>query len=99
PLYPYLLAAVYAPTHGSRTAMRLLQAVAGAATAVLLAIAAARLFGAAAGRATGILAALSGPFIFYAPLLLKTTFTLLAEAAFLLLLLPRPGRGAAAGRS
>ena len=91
PLYPYALAAVYAvypSTGGSRTAVRLLQALAGAATAVLLALIAARLFGAAAGRAAGVLAALYGPFVFYAPLLLKTTLTLGAEAVFLLLLVP-----------
>jgi 4-amino-4-deoxy-L-arabinose transferase-like glycosyltransferase len=97
PLYPYVLAAVYAPTGGSRAAVRLLQAVAGAATAVLLALAAARLFGDAAGRAAGVLAALYGPFVFYVPLLLKTTLTLSGEAVFLLLLVPprahppRPG--------
>jgi tetratricopeptide (TPR) repeat protein len=91
PLYPYVLAAVYAPTGGSRTAVRLLQMMAGAATAVLLAVAAARLFGAAAGRAAGVLAALYGPFVFYGPLLLKTTLTLFCEAVFLLLLIPRPG--------
>ena len=112
PLYPYALAAVYAvypPTGDSRAAVRVLQALTGAATAVLLAVVAARLFGAAAGRAAGVLAALYGPFVFYAPLLLKTTLTLFAEAVFLLLLvpprepltpdpspsaLPPPGRGA-----
>lgn len=92
PLYPYVLAAVYAPSGGSRTAVRLLQALAGAATAVLLALAAARLFGAAAGRAAGVLAALYGPFVFYAPLLLKTTLTLFCEAVFLLLLVPPRGQ-------
>jgi 4-amino-4-deoxy-L-arabinose transferase-like glycosyltransferase len=93
PLYPYVLAAVYAPTGGSRAAVRLLQALAGAATAVLLAVAAARLFGAAAGRAAGALASLCGPFVFYTPLLLKTTLTLFCEALFLLLLLPAPRGG------
>src|SRR5437868_3447707 len=91
PLYPYVLAAVYAGTGGSRAAVRLLQVLLGAATAVLLAVAAARLFGEAAGRVAGVAAALYGPFVFYTPLLLKTTFTLFAEAAFLLLLIPRPG--------
>jgi tetratricopeptide (TPR) repeat protein len=91
PLYPYLLAAVYAPTGGSRVAARVVQILADALTAVLLAVVAARLFGPAAGRVAGLLAALYGPFVFSSPLLLKTTFTLLAEAALLLALIPRPG--------
>src|SRR6202035_3442663 len=39
PLYPYLLAAVYAVSGGSLTAMRLAQALVGALTAVLTALA------------------------------------------------------------
>jgi tetratricopeptide (TPR) repeat protein len=88
PLYPYFLAAVYAVSGGSRVAVRLLQELAGAATVVLLAVAALRLFGPLAGRVAGLLAALYGPFVFYAPLLLKNTLTLLAEAAFLVLMIP-----------
>jgi tetratricopeptide (TPR) repeat protein len=45
PLYPYLLAVVYALSGRSVAAVRLLQAVLGAATAVLAAVAAARLTG------------------------------------------------------
>jgi tetratricopeptide (TPR) repeat protein len=97
PLYPYLLAAVYAPTGGSRGAVRCVQILADALTVVLLAVVAARLFGRAAGQVAGALAALYGPFVFSTPLLLKTTFTLLAEAVFLLVLIPPgqavPGRG------
>ena len=44
PLYPYLLAAVYAVSGRSLAAMRLAQAVLGALTAVLAAVAAARLY-------------------------------------------------------
>jgi hypothetical protein len=44
PLYPYLLAAVYALSGRSLAAMRLVQAVLGALTAVLAAVAAARLY-------------------------------------------------------
>jgi tetratricopeptide (TPR) repeat protein len=98
PLYPYLLAAVYGPTGGSRVAARAVQILADALTAVLLAVVAARLFGPAAGRVAGLLAALYGPFVFSSPLLLKTTFTLLAEAALLLALIPRPGEGGEPGR-
>lgn len=94
PLYPYFLAAVYAVTAGSLLAVRLLQAVLGALTVVLLAVLARRLFGRDAGRAAGILAALYGPAIFYVPLLLKSTLTLLAlSGAVLLLVGPHPGRG------
>ena len=94
PLYPYVLAAVYAPTGGSRGAVRCLQLAADATAVVLLAVVAARLFGAAAGRVAGALAALYGFLVFSAPLLLKTTFTVLAEAVLLVLLIPPPGRAA-----
>lgn len=99
PLYPYFLAAVYRTAGGSRAAVRALQVLLGAATVVLLAMAARRLFGGvsgeAAGWAAGVLAALYGPAVFQTPLLLKTTLTLFFEAAFLLLLIPRgkPGQG------
>ena len=89
PLYPYVLAAVYAVTRGSMLAVRLLQAVLGAITVVLLALLARRLSGSVtAGRAAGVLAALYGPAIFYVPLLLKSTLTLLTLAGAVLLLLP-----------
>jgi len=88
PLYPYALAAVYAVTQGSMLAVRLLQAVLGAATVVLLALLARRLFGREAGLAAGVLAALYGPAIFYVPLLLKSTLTLLALTGAVLLLVP-----------
>ncbi|HEX7184971.1 MAG TPA: glycosyltransferase family 39 protein [Thermoanaerobaculia bacterium] len=99
PLYPYFLAAVYQATGGSRPAVRLLQVLLGAATVVLLALAARRLFGGVSGEAAGViagvLAALYGPAVFQTPLLLKTTLTLFFEAAFLLLLILRekPGQG------
>jgi tetratricopeptide (TPR) repeat protein len=107
PLYPYLLAAVYAASGRSATAMRLAQALAGALTAALAAIAAGRLWEPAPGdepgdrdrrQATagvavaGVLAALYAPAVFYTPLLLKTVPTLLCESAALVLLLPPAGR-------
>jgi 4-amino-4-deoxy-L-arabinose transferase-like glycosyltransferase len=88
PLYPYVLAAVYTVTQSSMLAVRLLQAILGAATVVLLALLARRLFGREAGVVTGGLAALYGPAIFYVPLLLKSTLTLLALAGAVLLLVP-----------
>jgi tetratricopeptide (TPR) repeat protein len=91
PLYPYVLATIYAVTGSSLLAVRLLQAVLGALTVVLLAVLSRRLFGRDAGRAAGILAALYGPAIFYVPLLLKSTLTLLAlTGAVLLLVGPHP---------
>jgi 4-amino-4-deoxy-L-arabinose transferase-like glycosyltransferase len=100
PLYPYFLAVVHAMAGerggegGALLAVRLLQAVCGAVTVVLLALLAKRLFGDTAGRAAGVLAALYGPAIFYVPLLLKSTLTLLALSGAVLLLIPeseRPG--------
>ena len=92
PLYPYVLGVVYATTGGggdlSRLAVRLLQALLGAATVVLLAALSRRHFGRDAGRATGVLAALYGPALFYVPLLLKSTLTLFFLAGALWLLLP-----------
>lgn len=99
PLYPYLVAGVYAVTDGSRAAVRFLQALLGAATAVLLAMVARRLFGNGAGLAAGGLAALYGPAIFYTPLLLKTTCHLFLQAAVLVLLVPPAGRSLGLKRS
>ncbi len=86
PLYPYVLAAVYTVARGALLAVRLLQAIVGAATAVLLALLAQRLFGREAGWAAGVLAALYGPAIFYVPLLLKSTLTLFTLTGAVLLL-------------
>jgi hypothetical protein len=100
PLYPYLLAAVYAVSGRSLTAMRLAQALVGALTAALTALAAGRLWERAAGRRAvaaaaiaGTLAALYAPAVFYTPLLLKTVPALFLESAALVLLLPPAGRG------
>lgn len=91
PLYPYCLAVIYTVAKGSLLAVRLLQAIAGAATVVLLALLARRLFGREAGWAAGVLAAVYGPAIFYVPLILKSTLTLLAlTGAVLLLVRGRP---------
>jgi tetratricopeptide (TPR) repeat protein len=108
PAYPYFLAAVYAATGGAMAAVRLLQALLGAATAVLAAVSARRLAGHVfAGSATtathatnaavaaGLLAALYGPLVFYAPLLLKTTLLLFFEGCLLVLLLPASPSGRA----
>ncbi|HVR08944.1 MAG TPA: hypothetical protein VMW75_12920, partial [Thermoanaerobaculia bacterium] len=114
PLYPYLLAAVYAVSGRSATAMRLVQAAAGALTAALAAIAAGRLCQRAPGggrdgasdrrqagavaAAAGVMAALYAPAVFYTPLLLKTVPALLCESAALVLLLPPSGRAVSPAR-
>ncbi len=100
PLYPYLLAAAYALTGRSLLAVRLIQVLLGAVTAVLAALAAGRLAGDDAPSerrsflvlAAGLLAAFYAPAIHYTPLLLKTVPALLCESAALLLLLPPAGR-------
>jgi tetratricopeptide (TPR) repeat protein len=102
PLYPYLLAAVYAASGRSLTAMRLAQALMGALTAVLAAVAGGRLWErgggddarrrTAAAAIAGVLAALYAPAVFYTPLLLKTVPVLFLESAALVLLLPPSGR-------
>jgi hypothetical protein len=106
PLYPYLLAAVYAVSGRSLTAMRLAQALLGALTAALTALAAGRLCERAAGRQgvaaaaiAGTLAALYAPAVFYTPLLLKTVPALFLESAALVLLLPPAGRGLSPARA
>ena len=106
PLYPYLLAAVYAVSGRSLTAMRLAQALVGALTAALTALAAGRLWERAAGRQAvaaaaiaGTLAALYAPAVFYTPLLLKTVPALFLESAALVLLLPPAGRGLSPARA
>ena len=113
PLYPYLLAAVYAATGGSLTAMRLAQALVGALTAALTALAGGRLWeraagdddrpgrghSAAAAAIAGVLAALYAPAVFYTPLLLKTVPALCFESAALVLLLPPSRRGLSPARA
>jgi hypothetical protein len=102
PLYPYLLAAVYAVSGRSAAAMRLLQALAGAVTAALAAVAARRLWQPAPGGAAavaGVLAALYAPAVFYTPLLLKTVPVLLLESAAVVVMLPPRGRSITAARA
>ncbi|HXO27309.1 MAG TPA: glycosyltransferase family 39 protein [Thermoanaerobaculia bacterium] len=106
PLYPYLLAAVYAVSGRSLTAMRLAQALVGALTAALTARAAGRLWeraaawqAVAAAAIAGTLAALYAPAVFYTPLLLKTVPVLFLESAALVLLLPPAGRGLSPARA
>jgi hypothetical protein len=105
PLYPYLLAAIYALSGRSLAAVRLVQALAGAAAALLTAVAAARLVPAGGRRQTfaagmaGLLAALYAPAVFYTPLLAEAVPVLLLEAAAVALLLPASWRPVAPARA
>jgi len=72
PLYPYFLGVVYAVAGADPGAARLVQTVLGAASAALLAVAAARLFGARAGLIAGLTLALYAPAVFLDSLLQKS---------------------------
>ncbi len=97
PLYPYFLAASYATLGDSHLAVRVLQALMGGATAVLLALAAVRLGGGRPGAATaGLLAAGYGPLTLYAPQLLKETLLVLLESGFVFAALAALGAASAA---
>ncbi|MFN8177386.1 MAG: tetratricopeptide repeat protein [bacterium] len=103
PVYPLLLAAVYAATGGSYLAPRLLQALLGALTVLLVAWIAGRAAGRRAGWIAGGLLAAYGPVIYFEGELLPPAL-LLALLAGALALLPlahdaprRTSRIAAAG--
>jgi tetratricopeptide (TPR) repeat protein len=73
PLYPYLLGVIYAIAGRSLLLVRIVQAVIGSASCVLLAHAGARLFSKSAGIAAGLMLALYAPAIFFDGLLQKST--------------------------
>lgn len=73
PLYPYLLGVIYAIAGRSLLLVRIVQAVIGSASCVLLALAGARLFSRRAGIAAGLMLALYAPAIFFDGLLQKST--------------------------
>jgi tetratricopeptide (TPR) repeat protein len=72
PLYPYFLGVVYAVAGRSLLTVRILQAVIGSASCVLLALAARRLFSTRVGLAAGVMLALYAPAIFFDGLIQKT---------------------------
>lgn len=98
PLYPYVLGAIYALTGPSPDAARIVQSVLGAASAVLVAAAAARLVSARAGLAAGLMLAVYAPAIFFDSLLQKSSLDVFFVAASLAIL-ARLATGAAAGRA
>jgi tetratricopeptide (TPR) repeat protein len=73
PLYPYLLGVTYAIAGRSLLVVRIVQALIGSASCVLLALAGARLFSPRVGLAAGVLLALYAPAIFFDGLLQKST--------------------------
>jgi tetratricopeptide (TPR) repeat protein len=83
PLYPYLLATVYASFGADPFVVRLLQAVAGAGSCALLGVAGRRFFGAAPGLIAAALLAVYPPAIFFDALIQKSSLDLLLIAALL----------------
>ena len=72
PLYPYFLGVVYAMAGRNLLLVRIVQALIGASSCVLLARAAGRLFSPRAGVVSGAILALYAPAIFFDGLLQKT---------------------------
>ncbi|MDH4070191.1 MAG: glycosyltransferase family 39 protein [Ignavibacteria bacterium] len=77
PLYAYFLAATYSLFGESLLAVRLLQAAAGAGTAILIFLIGEKLFTRKAAFVAGLLAALYGPFLLSSVLLLVETLKVL----------------------
>jgi len=73
PLYPYLLGVTYAIAGRSLLVVRIVQALIGSASCVLLAVAGARLFSPRVGLVAGVMLALYAPAIFFDGLLQKST--------------------------
>ena len=93
PLYPYFLGAVYALFGPDLLALRVVQSVLGAASCVLLAVAAGRFFSRPAGIAAGVMLAVYAPAIFFDGLVQKASpglFLLCAVLALLARLATRP---------
>ena len=86
PLYPYFLGAVYALFGSDPLAVRLVQSVLGAASCVLLAVAAGRLFSRPAGLLAGLMLAVYAPAIFFDGLVQKASLGLFLLCAVLALL-------------
>src|SRR5688500_10583372 len=72
PLYPYFLGVIYAIGGRDLLVVRIIQAVIGSASCVLLGMAGARLFSARAGLIAGLALALWAPAIFFDALLQKS---------------------------
>lgn len=99
PLYAYFLAGIYALFGHGFLAVRLAQALLGAATVVLAADLSARLFGRTAGFLTAGLAFLYGVYLFYDGQIMKTTLTISLSVFLLWILEPERRRGVGIGRA
>ena len=86
PLYPYFLGVLYAVFGRDLLAVRIVQAVIGSASCVLLAMAGARLFSGRVGLIAGLALALWAPAIFFDGLLQKSVLDLFFVCAVLYLL-------------
>ena len=86
PLYPYLMGAVYAIAGHDPGVIRIIQAVLGAASCVLLALAGRRFFSARDGVIAALLLAMYPPAIFFDGLIQKSSLDLLLLTAILALL-------------
>lgn len=76
PLYPYFLAVIYAVFDHDTVVVRFVQALIGAASCVLLALAARRFFDRRAGIVAGVMLSLYAPAIFYDGLIQKSVLDL-----------------------
>jgi Tfp pilus assembly protein PilF len=86
PLYPYVLGLLYAVFGHAPLVIRLVQAVAGAASCVIIALAGTRWFGWRAGLAGGLLLAAYAPAIYFDALVQKSVLDGLLLTALLLAL-------------
>lgn len=86
PLYPYLMATVYAVAGHSAFAIRVVQALLGAVSCGLLAIAGRRFFSPLAGIVAGALLAVYPPAIFFDGLLQKSSLDIVLVALLLVAL-------------
>jgi tetratricopeptide (TPR) repeat protein len=96
PLYPYFLGAIYALFGRDLLVVRIIQAIIGSASCVLLGMAAARFFSNRVGVITGLALALWAPAIFFDALLQKSVLDMFFICLGLLLIaaiarIPDPG--------
>jgi len=83
PLYPYLLGVIYSIFGHSLTAVRIVQAVFGATSCLLLALATRRFMGRKAGVTTGMMLAIYPPAIFFDGIIQKSSLDGLLICALL----------------
>ncbi len=81
PLYAYILALIYRFAGAGLLAPRIVQALVGAGTCLLVFLIARRVFGRPAALAAGLLAAVYAPSIFYDGMIMKTTYAIFLTAA------------------